>query len=99
MAFEHRITERKSSEQELRRFAKQLIELAAAAQIATGQIALWGGPQAEDFNGDAEASAAARLTETIVGLDAANMLFASLDTPVGDYGVTVKQALLRIAAP
>jgi hypothetical protein len=99
MAFEHRITERKTAEQELRRFAKQLIELAAAAQIATGQIMLWGGPQEEDFNGDAPENTAPRLTETIVGLDAANMLFASLDAPVGNYGVTVKQALLRIAAP
>jgi hypothetical protein len=98
MAFEHRTTERKKAEEELRRQAKQIIELAASAQIAIGQIQQWGGPQAEDFAGDNEANSAARMTETIIGLEAAAMMFAQLQQPVGQYGVTVQQALLRIAA-
>jgi len=98
MAFEHRITERKASEAELRRAAKQIMELAGVAQLHMERIIAYGGPQAEDFNGDNEANAAARLTETIIGLDAAQMMFAMLGQQVGEYGVTVKTALLRIAA-
>lgn len=98
MAFEHRATERRKAESELQRFSKQLVELYAASRIATGQIALWGGPQVEDFNGDAPENAAARLSETIIGLQAADMLYAVMAQPVGEFGVTVEQALLRIAS-
>lgn len=98
MAFEHRATERKAKLEQLRVLARRIIEDAAAAQIAIQQVTLWGGPQAEDFNGDNAENAAARLTETVVGLSAANMMFAELDQTVGEYSVTVGEALKRIAA-
>jgi len=98
MAFEHRQTERRKAETELQRFAKQLVELYAASKIASGQIALWGGPQIEDFNGDSPENAAARLNETVVALEGYAKLVAVMQEQVGDYGVTVEQALMRIAA-
>ena len=98
MAFEHRQTERKAKLEQLRTIARRIIEDAAAAQIAIQQITLWGGPQADDFNGDSPDNAAARLNETIVGLTAANMMFDQLEQPVGDFNVTVGEALKRIAA-
>lgn len=98
MAFEHRIEERKSSEAELRRAAKQIMELAGVAKMHIDRISAYGGPQAEDFNGDSAENAMARLTETTIGLEAAAMMFSTLEQNVGEYGVTVKTALLRIAA-
>lgn len=98
MEFGHRITERKASEDELRRAAKQIMELAGVAKLHIERITAYGGPQAEDFNGDSAENAAARITETIIGLEAAAMMFATLEQSVGEYGVTVKTALLRIAA-
>jgi len=98
MAFEHRQVERKAKLDELRRLAKRILEDASAAKMALDQIALWGGPQAEDFNGDSPDNAAARLSETIIGLTAANMMFDQLEQPVGDFNVTVGEALKRIAA-
>jgi len=98
MAFEHRIEERKASEAELRRAAKQIMELAGVAQMHIERIVAYGGPQTADFNGDSAENAAARLTETIIGLEAAAMMFATLEQNVGTYGITVKTALLRIAA-
>jgi len=97
MAFEHRIEERKASEAELRRAAKQIMELAGVAKMHIERIVAYGGPQAADF-GDSAENAAARLTETIIGLEAAAMMFATLEQNVGTYDVTVKTALLRIAA-
>ena len=99
MAFEHRREERKKKLEESRSITTRSCELVAAAQDGLARIALWGGPQAGDFSDDPEIDAA-RLTETLIGIAAAQQLFGTLNQEVTGYpGVTVIQALQRISSP
>lgn len=98
MAWEHRATERRQKLAEARQLVKRIMEDATACKVALIQLGLWGNPQASDFDGD-EAQQQARLTETIIGIEAGQMLFQYMTANVGNYGKTIEEALLTIANP
>lgn len=99
MAWEHRTEERKKKLESLRELITRACELVVAGEDGLTKVSLWGGPQSGDFSNDT-AIDAARLTETIIGIAAANQLFAALGQPVAGYeSVTVLAALQRISSP
>lgn len=94
----HRAAEKTAVLTDLRMHSQRLGEMFANVQLGVRQLQLWGGPTIDDFGGESDPDAAARLTETIIALEGAAVVMAALDKPCPNYpAITAGDAVLRIA--